>query len=55
MRRVDVEPDGALARRVEGTVVAPEVDDLGAAVVGSYLSGRWGRWGQDPGEQVWPA
>lgn len=26
-----------LARRVDGTVVAPELDDLGAAVVGSYL------------------
>ncbi|WP_300677582.1 VWA domain-containing protein [Nocardioides sp.] len=31
-----------LARRVEGTVVAPELDDLGAAVVGSYLGGRAG-------------
>jgi len=29
-----------LAQRVEGTVVAPELDDLGAAVVGSYLGGR---------------
>ncbi|HNB00012.1 MAG TPA: VWA domain-containing protein, partial [Marmoricola sp.] len=29
-----------LAARVEGTVVAPELDDLGAAVVGSYLGGR---------------
>ncbi|WP_068433788.1 vWA domain-containing protein [Piscicoccus intestinalis] len=45
----------AMARRVDGHVVAPDLDDLGAAVVGSYLSGRWGRWGQDPGEQVWPA
>ena len=26
-----------LARRVEGRVVAPDLDDLGAAVVGSYL------------------
>ncbi len=31
-----------LADRVEGRVVAPELDDLGAAVVGSYLGGRGG-------------
>jgi uncharacterized protein with von Willebrand factor type A (vWA) domain len=31
-----------LARRVDGRVVAPELDDLGAAVVGSYLGGRGG-------------
>ncbi|MGB8385715.1 MAG: VWA domain-containing protein [Dermatophilaceae bacterium] len=30
----------SMARRVDGRVVAPELDDLGAAVVGSYLSGR---------------
>ena len=35
----------ALARRVEGTVVAPEVDDLGAAVVGRFLHTRHGRPG----------
>ena len=29
-----------LAQRVEGNVVAPELDDLGAAVVGSYLGSR---------------
>ena len=29
-----------LVRRVEGEVVAPDLDDLGAAVVGSYLGGR---------------
>lgn len=29
-----------LARRVSGRVVAPELDDLGAAVVGSYLGSR---------------
>jgi uncharacterized protein with von Willebrand factor type A (vWA) domain len=29
-----------MARRVEGRVVAPELDDLGAAVVGSYLGAR---------------
>src|SRR4029079_1549617 len=28
-----------LAQRVDGRVVAPELDDLGAAVVGSYLGG----------------
>ena len=32
-----------MARRVDGRVVAPELDDLGAAVVGSYLGGRGGR------------
>ncbi|MCU0302401.1 MAG: VWA domain-containing protein [Candidatus Nanopelagicales bacterium] len=32
----------AMARRVQGRVVAPELDDLGAAVVGSYLSSRRG-------------
>ncbi len=31
-----------LAARVDGRVVAPELDDLGAAVVGSYLGGRGG-------------
>ena len=31
-----------LADRVDGRVVSPELDDLGAAVVGSYLSGRGG-------------
>ena len=31
-----------LADRVDGRVVAPELDDLGAAVVGSYLDGRGG-------------
>ena len=32
----------SMARRVQGRVVAPELDDLGAAVVGSYLSSRRG-------------
>ncbi len=32
----------AMARRVDGSVVAPENDDLGAAVVGSYLGARRG-------------
>jgi uncharacterized protein with von Willebrand factor type A (vWA) domain len=31
-----------MARRVHGRVVAPELDDLGAAVVGSYLGSRGG-------------
>ncbi|WNB87114.1 VWA domain-containing protein [Cellulomonas sp. ATA003] len=39
----------ALARRAGGEVVAPEADDLGAAVIGSYLDARrhgaWGAWG----------
>ncbi|HEY8281707.1 MAG TPA: VWA domain-containing protein [Leifsonia sp.] len=30
----------SMARRVHGRVVAPELDDLGAAVVGSYLGSR---------------
>jgi uncharacterized protein with von Willebrand factor type A (vWA) domain len=30
----------SMAARVEGRVVAPELDDLGAAVVGSYLGSR---------------
>src|SRR5699024_5962126 len=30
----------AMARRVDGHVVAPELDDLGAAVVGEYLGRR---------------
>ena len=32
-----------MAHRVEGRVVAPELDDLGAAVVGSYLGDRGAR------------
>jgi uncharacterized protein with von Willebrand factor type A (vWA) domain len=31
-----------MADRVDGRVVSPELDDLGAAVVGSYLGGRGG-------------
>jgi uncharacterized protein with von Willebrand factor type A (vWA) domain len=30
----------SMAQRVDGKVVAPELDDLGAAVVGSYLESR---------------
>ncbi|MDP2774640.1 MAG: VWA domain-containing protein [Nocardioides sp.] len=30
----------SMAKRVDGSVVAPELDDLGAAVVGSYLGSR---------------
>ncbi|WP_372736829.1 VWA domain-containing protein [Nocardioides sp.] len=33
----------SMANRVEGRVVAPELDDLGAAVVGSYLGSRGSR------------
>jgi len=39
-----------LARRAGGTVVTPETDDLGAAVIDSYLSARrsaFGGWGRD--------
>jgi uncharacterized protein with von Willebrand factor type A (vWA) domain len=32
----------AMAKRVDGKVVAPENDDLGVAVVGSYLGSRRG-------------
>ncbi|WP_456694791.1 vWA domain-containing protein [Aeromicrobium sp. P5_D10] len=35
----------SLAKRADGTVIAPELDDLGAAVVGSYLGTRSGRGG----------
>jgi hypothetical protein len=31
----------SLAARVDGRVVAPELDDLGVAVVDSYLGSRW--------------
>jgi len=34
-----------MAARVDGRVVAPELDDLGAAVVGSYLGARTGMYG----------
>ena len=30
----------SMARRVGGRMVSPELDDLGAAVVGSYLGSR---------------
>jgi len=36
-----------MADRVDGRVVAPELDDLGAAVVGSYLGSRRGGGGGD--------
>lgn len=35
----------AMAKRVDGSVVAPENDDLGVAVVGSYLGSRRGPGG----------
>jgi hypothetical protein len=42
-----------LARRVDGRVVAPELDDLGAAVVGSYLGARTPRSGAAGGMGDW--
>ncbi|WP_417563242.1 hypothetical protein [Microbacterium sp.] len=44
----------ALAFRAEGRVVAPELDDLGRAVVDSYLGSRPGRTGrpEDLGEML---
>jgi uncharacterized protein with von Willebrand factor type A (vWA) domain len=36
----------SLARKVDGRVLAPELDDLGAAVVGSYLGSRHGGGGE---------
>jgi uncharacterized protein with von Willebrand factor type A (vWA) domain len=41
-----------MAKRVEGNVVAPELDDLGAAVVGSYLGSRGGRSGASAAEDL---
>ena len=41
----------AIAARVDGRVVAPELDDLGAAVVSSYLGSRRGGRGS-VGEQM---
>jgi uncharacterized protein with von Willebrand factor type A (vWA) domain len=38
----------SMARRVGGTVVAPELDDLGAAVVASYLGSRKGSASRAP-------
>ncbi len=40
-----------MAKRVDGTVVAPELDELGAAVVGSYLKSR--RPGMDQESWGW--
>jgi uncharacterized protein with von Willebrand factor type A (vWA) domain len=39
----------SMARRVSGRVVSPELDDLGAAVVGSYLGTRGASQQDDPG------
>jgi uncharacterized protein with von Willebrand factor type A (vWA) domain len=36
-----------MAKRVDGRVVAPELDDLGAAVVDSYLGSRRPGWASD--------
>jgi uncharacterized protein with von Willebrand factor type A (vWA) domain len=40
----------SMATRAGGTVVAPELDDLGAAVVGSYLGSRGPRGGRGFGD-----
>ena len=44
-----------IAKRVDGRVVAPELDDLGSAVVGSYLGSRGpgGGSGYAPGYRDW--
>jgi uncharacterized protein with von Willebrand factor type A (vWA) domain len=42
----------AMARRVDGSVVAPELDDLGAAVVGSYLGSRGHRGAAGGGDHL---
>ncbi|WP_036508245.1 vWA domain-containing protein [Nocardioides sp. URHA0020] len=49
-----------MAQRVDGRVVAPELDDLGAAVVGSYLGSRgrgaaggYGDWFGGNGRGFW--
>jgi uncharacterized protein with von Willebrand factor type A (vWA) domain len=42
----------AMARRVDGSVVAPELDDLGAAVVGSYLGSRGHRGAAGAGDHL---
>lgn len=39
----------SMARRADGSVIAPEADDLGAAVVGSYLGSRGPRGRGGPG------
>lgn len=39
----------SMAKRAGGTVVAPELDDLGVAVVSSYLGSRDPRAGFGPG------
>jgi uncharacterized protein with von Willebrand factor type A (vWA) domain len=40
----------SMAERVDGRVVAPELDDLGAAVVGSYLGSRGSSYGDHFGD-----
>jgi hypothetical protein len=43
-----------MAQRVEGRVVSPELEDLGAAVVGSYLGTRSrGGYGGAYDDDVW--
>jgi len=43
----------SMARRVDGKVIAPELDDLGAAVVGSYLGSRRGGSTAAPPGDLW--
>ncbi len=43
----------SMARRVDGRVLAPELDDLGAAVVGSYLGSRHGGGSGGSGYNDW--
>ncbi len=45
----------SLAKRVDGRVIAPELDDLGAAVVGSYLGARTAKRGANDGGSVPPS
>ncbi len=42
-----------MARRVDGSVTAPENDDLGVAVVGSYLGSRHGGGAAFGGDGLW--
>jgi len=44
-----------MARRVDGSVTAPENDDLGVAVVGSYLGSRHGGGAAFGGDGLWGA
>lgn len=45
----------SLAKRVDGTVTAPELEDLGVEVVGSYLGARTAKRGASDGGSVSPS